>query len=38
VQLGAASLSGTPEEFAGRIRADAEKWAVLVRASGATVD
>ncbi|MCP3023642.1 Bug family tripartite tricarboxylate transporter substrate binding protein [Cupriavidus basilensis] len=35
---GATPLSSTPPEFAARIRSDADKWAKLVRDSGATVD
>jgi tripartite-type tricarboxylate transporter receptor subunit TctC len=31
-------LAGTPEEFARWIRAESEKWARVIRASGATVD
>lgn len=35
---GATPLASTPEEFTKRIQSDAEKWAKLVRSSGATVD
>jgi tripartite-type tricarboxylate transporter receptor subunit TctC len=35
---GAAPMSSTPAEFAQRIQNDTEKWANIVRASGATVD
>lgn len=35
---GATPMTSTPEEFAGRIQADTEKWARLVRSSGASVD
>jgi len=35
---GATPMSSTPAEFAQRIQSDTEKWAKIVRASGATVD
>ena len=35
---GATPLVSTPEEFTKRIQSDTEKWAKLVRSSGATVD
>jgi tripartite-type tricarboxylate transporter receptor subunit TctC len=35
---GATPMSSTPAEFAQRIQSDTEKWANIVRASGATVD
>ncbi|CAN7597933.1 Bug family tripartite tricarboxylate transporter substrate binding protein [Polaromonas sp. LjRoot131] len=35
---GATPLVSSPEEFSKRIQSDAEKWANLVRSSGATVD
>ena len=35
---GATPMSSTPTEFAQRIQSDTEKWAKIVRTSGATVD
>jgi tripartite-type tricarboxylate transporter receptor subunit TctC len=31
-------IAGTPEEFASWIRAESEKWARVIRTSGATLD
>ncbi|SPA32666.1 conserved hypothetical protein, UPF0065 [Cupriavidus taiwanensis] len=38
VQAGAAPLTSTPEQFSVLIRRDTDKWAKLVRTSGASVD
>ncbi len=35
---GAEPAGGTPEEFAAYLRAEAERWAPVVRASGAKAD
>jgi tripartite-type tricarboxylate transporter receptor subunit TctC len=36
--LGALPVPGTPEEFARHISASTDKWAAVVRASGAKID
>jgi len=35
---GAEVLTGTPQQFSGMLRADIDKWAKIVKASGAQVD
>ena len=36
--LGAEPFESTPQEFAAALRADIQKWAVVVKSSGATAD
>ncbi|UDM54085.1 hypothetical protein LIN44_21985 [Cupriavidus sp. MP-37] len=38
VQAGAAPLTATPERFSVLLRRDTDKWAKLVRESGASID
>jgi tripartite-type tricarboxylate transporter receptor subunit TctC len=37
-QLGGTPLKGTPEDFGQVIKAETEKWAPVVKASGAKVE
>jgi tripartite-type tricarboxylate transporter receptor subunit TctC len=37
-RLGFDVVAGTPEELARWIRLESEKWALVIRASGATAD